>query len=221
MLAHLNLVSKACLLHSIHDYMPRTAQHARAFHFCKNLFLLLATSLDAPCKDCSLSSTYLAYDASVVRKRRVAKPKEVFDATRPPSQRPVAFSIAQGRTAKHKSHSWTADSSVSRTVLGGNGLRRHETITHVHTSAHIHPLLNANRHHHPWWWSSSRLSFPPTIPILSRDPLPILSRSSPGLLPDPLPILSRSSPGPLPDHCYPTVSFVTLLFRLSPYCSLP
>ena len=29
----------------------------------------------------------------------------------------------------------------------------------MHTSAHIHPLLNANRHHHPWWWSSSRLSF--------------------------------------------------------------
>ena len=129
MLAHLNLVSKACLLHSIHDYMPRTAQHARAFHFCKNLFLLLATSLDAPCKDCSLSSTYLAYDASVVRKRRVAKPKEVFDATRPPSQRPVAFSIAQGRTAKHKSHSWTADSGATIGVT--NRLDIFETIDDV------------------------------------------------------------------------------------------
>ena len=55
---------------------------------------------------------------------------------------------------------------------------------------------------------------PHLLPGSSPDPLPILSRSSPGSSPDPLPVLSRSSPGPLPDHCYPTVSFVTLLFRL-------
>ena len=50
------------------------------------------------------------------------------------------------------------NSSVSRTVLGGHGLRRHETIVHVQP-VHTYPTPHAKSHHHPWWSSAARLSF--------------------------------------------------------------
>ena len=72
------------------------------------------------------TTTYLAYDSSLVRKRRPPKPREVTDATRPRRPKPVAFTIANGRTAKHKKSSWTADSGCTLSVT--NRIDLFETI---------------------------------------------------------------------------------------------
>ena len=107
--------------------MVHRSKQAPAFHFCKNLFLLLATCNDSnQCASCHCSTTYLAYDSSLVRKRRPPKPREVTDATRPCRPKPVAFTIANGRTAKHKKHSWTADSGCTLSVT--NRIDLFETI---------------------------------------------------------------------------------------------
>ena len=104
--------------------MVRT--NTKAFHFCKNLFLLLATCNDCSCNKCDLDSTFLAYDSSVVRKRRPAKPKEVADATRTRKPIPVVFQLGKYRTAKHKKYAWTADSGA--TIAVTNRLDIFETI---------------------------------------------------------------------------------------------
>mmetsp|Transcript_3749 Transcript_3749/g.8136 ORF Transcript_3749/g.8136 Transcript_3749/m.8136 type:complete len:255 (-) Transcript_3749:258-1022(-) len=124
--------------------MPRSKRDSKAFHFCKNIFLLLATCSNAEhaeCNDCQQNTTYLAYDAALVRKRRPAKQSEVFDASRPSKQPKVVFNIgAHARTAKHKQHAFsnsgdrkrnafTVDSGASVSVT--NDLNIFETIGEI------------------------------------------------------------------------------------------
>ena len=110
--------------------MGRTTK-SKAFHFCKTIALLLATcsATSDICNACELTCTYLAYDSGIVRKRRIAKPKEVVDATRPPRRTQVVFNLGKGRTAKHKSASWTTDSGATVSVT--NRLDIFETIDDV------------------------------------------------------------------------------------------
>ena len=98
--------------------MPQKPHNGKAFHFCQQICLLLATcsSVDQCCQSCNLDTSYLAYDSSIVRKRRPARRTEVADATPPPKQRPIAFEIARGRTAKHKKHAFTCDSASTDAV---------------------------------------------------------------------------------------------------------
>jgi len=108
--------------------MPQKPHNGKAFHFCQQICLLLATcsSVDQCCQSCNLDTSYLAYDSSIVRKRRPARRTEVADATPPPKQRPIAFEIARGRTAKHKKYAFTCDSGATISVC--NRLDIFETI---------------------------------------------------------------------------------------------